>query len=88
MSNIGRIIQDPFCNGFADREYDMNGAEIIAEGDCWIVAKKERTGECIFIDFQIIHMERDEKGMSIRVSHITYWPKQQYIDNWVNYVQE
>jgi len=50
-NNIGRIIQDSFCNGYADREYDMDGAVIIAEGDGWIVCRKEN-GLCIFIDFQ------------------------------------
>lgn len=30
MSNIGRIIQDFYCNGYFGREYDLYGAVIIA----------------------------------------------------------
>lgn len=41
MSNIGKKITDFYCNGFFGRNYDMENSVIIAEGDGWIVVKKE-----------------------------------------------
>ena len=52
MSNLNRVIQDSFCNGFTGQEYDMGGALIITEGENWIVCQQEN-GETVFIDFQI-----------------------------------
>lgn len=83
MSNIGKIIQDSFCNGFADREYDMDGAVIIAEGENWIVCKKEN-GMNIFIDFQIFDWNRNEDGsLSGGISNLrTRQDMQELIDSW------
>lgn len=39
MSNIGREIQDFYCNGFFGREYDNSGSRIIAEGHDWITIR-------------------------------------------------
>lgn len=61
MGNVGKIIRSSHCNGYVDREYDMNGAEIIAEGDGWIVCKKT-DGRNVFIDFQTFDWDRDEHG--------------------------
>lgn len=83
MPNIGRIIQDAFCNGFADRDYDMDGAVIIAEGESWIVCKKTN-GRNIFLDFQIFNRIRDEKGkLTGEIVNIrTQEDMQQLIDKW------
>lgn len=82
--NVGRIIQDFFCNGFADREYDMSGAVIIAEGEGWIVCKK-KNGKNVFIDFQIFDWWRDEKGTPLTIKDLSIRENaQQYIDDWVN----
>lgn len=51
ISNIGRIINDSYCNGFFGREYDLNGSTIIAEGDEWIIVRKEN-GYLEFGNFQ------------------------------------
>jgi hypothetical protein len=83
MENIGRIINDSYCNGFAGRVYDMDGAIIIAEGDAWIVCKKTN-GLHVMLDFQTFDWNRDEKGnltngiknLSVRTD------MQEYIDNW------
>lgn len=86
--NVGRIIQDFFCNGFADREYDMTGAVIIAEGEGWIVCRKQN-GKNIFIDFQEFDWQRDEKGMPIHIINLRICSNaQQYIDSWVNNTQQ
>jgi hypothetical protein len=61
MSNVGRIIRDVYCNGYADNEYDMDGAEIVAEGEDWIVCRKSN-GRNVFIDFQQWEWDRDERG--------------------------
>lgn len=82
MSNIGRIIQDSFCNGFAGREYDMYGAVVVAEGENWIVCKKEN-GVNIFIDFQIVDWNRNEDGSLGGTSILgTRVDMQELIDNW------
>jgi hypothetical protein len=83
MSNIGRIIYDDFCNGFADREYDMYGAVIVAEGESWIVAKK-RNGIYLFLDFQIFDWNRNPDGsLSGGISNLSIRKDmQEYIDDW------
>ena len=83
MSNIGRIIQDSSCNGFADREYDMHGAVIIAEGDDWIVCRK-KNGLNIFIDFQIFDSNGDTGGsLSGGISNLRIrQDMRELIDNW------
>jgi hypothetical protein len=52
MSNIGRIIQNHFCNGYFDRShnYDLGGAVIIAEDDDWVVVRQE-DGKPAFASF-------------------------------------
>lgn len=83
MTNVGRIIQDDFCNGFVDREYDMDGAEIISEGESWIVCKK-RNGENVFLDFQVFDWNRDENGcLTGGKSNLKTRPDmQEMIDKW------
>lgn len=87
--NVGRIIQDFFCNGFADREYDMTGAVIIAEGEGWIVCRKQN-GKNIFIDFQEFDWCRDEEDRLIGgIKNLRVCANaQQYIDDWVNNTQQ
>jgi hypothetical protein len=41
MSNIGKRIQDFYCNGFAGRRYDLEGSTIEAESDDWLVIRTE-----------------------------------------------
>ena len=75
MSNIGRVIRDNYCNGYADRNYDMDGAIIVHEGCDYIVAIKT-TGQPILIDFG--YYDRiDDKRKSMDKDEI-----QRYIDNW------
>lgn len=50
MSNIGRIIQDFYCNGFAGIRYDLAGSKIEFEADDYMVIRTEN-GEPIFIGF-------------------------------------
>lgn len=50
MSNIGKIIKDFYCNGFAGRRYDLTDSVIEAEGKDWAVIRTE-LGEPIFIKF-------------------------------------
>lgn len=80
MSNIGRIIQDCCCNGFAGRDYDMEGAVIIAEADSWIVCRKE-SGQNIFISFQGRSKQVSENGVESFAFH-TRSDKQELIDKW------
>lgn len=41
MNNIGRVIKDPFCNGYfnCSHNYNLEGAVIIAEGHDYIVVR-------------------------------------------------
>jgi hypothetical protein len=48
---VGRIIRDSYCNGYFDGDYDLYGAEIIAEGDEYLVVRKEN-GIVAFCNFQ------------------------------------
>ena len=50
MRNIGRTIQDVYCNGFAGRRYDLEGSKIEFEADDYMVIRTEN-GEPIFIGF-------------------------------------
>jgi hypothetical protein len=83
MENIGRIINDFYCNGFAGRVYDMAGAIIIAEGDGWIVCKKTN-GLHTMLDFQTFDWGRDEKGnLTNEIKNLSVrTDMQEYIDNW------
>lgn len=40
MTNIGRTINDLYCNGYFGRYYDLDSAKIEAEGNDWIVVRK------------------------------------------------
>ena len=61
MNNIGRIIRDGYCNGFFGREYDLYGSVIIAEGDDYVVIRKEN-GIVEFASFQSYEYYRNEDG--------------------------
>lgn len=86
MSNIGRIIRDSYCGGFFGRQYDMYGAVIIAEGDGWIVVKKEG-GKNEFADFQNFDWNRNEDGsLSGGISNMRVRDDmQELIDSWCGY---
>lgn len=64
-------------------EFDMAGAEIIAEGDSWIVCKK-LNGKNVFIDFQDFSWARDEDGKLIGgITNLeTRSDMQELIDAW------
>lgn len=50
MDNIGKIIKDSYCNGYAGRRYDLAESVIEAEGKDWIVCRTDKE-EVIFMDF-------------------------------------
>ena len=50
MNNIGKIIKDSYCNGYAGRRYDLAESIIEAEGKDWIVCRTNE-GEVIFMNF-------------------------------------
>lgn len=50
MCNIGRIIKDYYCNGFAGRRYDLDGSVIEYEADDYIIIRTKQ-GEPILIGF-------------------------------------
>jgi len=50
MENIGKIIKDFYCNGFAGRRYDLSESIIEAEGKDWIVCRTNQ-GEAVFMNF-------------------------------------
>jgi len=51
MSNIGKTINDFYCNGFAGRRYDLTDSVIEAEGDDWIVVRID-TGDPVFMNLR------------------------------------
>jgi len=74
-NNIGRIIQDFYCNGFAGRRYDLAESKIEFEADDYIIIRTER-GEPIFIGFfTYVNGEIYKKGWH-------YNDKQKMIDEW------
>ena len=85
MSNIGRIINDGYCNGFFGRQYDLYGSVIIAEDDEYIVIRKEN-GIIEFGNFQSWDWNRNEDGtLSSGISNLQCMNqerKQEMIDNW------
>lgn len=85
MSNVGRIIRDFYCNGFFGRDYDFSGSEIIAEGDEYIVIRKEN-GIVEFGNFQNWDWNRNEDGtLSSGISNLSYMSqeeRQKIIDEW------
>ena len=50
MDNIGKIIKDSYCNGYAGRRYDLADSVIEAEGKDWIVCRTDKE-KVIFMDF-------------------------------------
>jgi hypothetical protein len=60
----------------------MDGAEIVAEGEDWIVCRKSN-GRNVFIDFQQWEWDRDERGYPTEVINLKIDPdKQNLIDIW------
>ena len=59
MSNIGKTIRDGYCNGFFGRDFDFYGSVIIAEGEEYIVIRKEN-GVVVFGNFQSYDWNRNE----------------------------
>lgn len=72
MSNVGRIIQDFYCNGYAGRRYDMAGARIEAEAHDWVIART-RDGDPVYMEFNNYKNGRIVPGGS---------DKQYYLDKW------
>lgn len=85
MDNIGRIITDFYCDGHFGREYDMSRAEIIGEGDNYVVIRKE-SGVVAFASFQEFDWNRNEDGtLSGGVSDVRDWSQEEIkktIDKW------
>lgn len=50
MSNVGKEIQDFYCNGFAGRRYDLSGSTIEMEGADYIMLRT-LSGEPVPITF-------------------------------------
>jgi hypothetical protein len=81
MTNIGRIINDPYCNGFFGRRYDLAGSEITSEGETWIVIRTAN-GTMASANFQQTEWERDECGHPLAERVVGYFDKQELIDDW------
>jgi capsid portal protein len=75
MSNIGRKIEDFYCNGFAGRRYDLEGSIIEHEGDDYMIIRTDK-GEPIFIGFFTF-----DNG-EIYKDGWHYKDKQKMIDTW------
>lgn len=86
MNNVGRIIRDFYCGGFFGRDYDLDGAEIVAEADEWIVIKKAN-GLFEIGNFQEWDWNRNEDGtLASGISNLTIRKdKQELIDFWCGY---
>ena len=81
MSNVGREIKDFYCNGYFGRRYDLTGARIIAEGDEFLVIKKE-DGVVEFCHFQSINWNKDKGENDSEVKCLEPHEKQKLIDDW------
>lgn len=85
MSNIGKIIRDSYCNGYFGREYDLDGAEIIAEGLEFLVIRKVN-GVVVFCSFHSYDYNRDENGNLTtgicNLTCLTEEERQELINNW------
>lgn len=85
MNNVGRIISDFYCNGYFGRDYDFSGAEIIAEGDEYLVIRKEN-GIVETCTFQSWDWDRNEDGtITEGISNLQCMDrakKQELIDSW------
>lgn len=79
MSNIGKIIRDHYCNGYFGREYDFNNSVIIAEGNEYLVIRKENGLVC-FCNFQNYKYNND--GTLSYLTCMDYKDKQRLIDIW------
>jgi len=81
--NVGKIINDYYCGGFFGRNYDLSGSVIVAEGDEWIVIRKE-TGIYDFGNFQTWEWNRNEDGsLATGISNLqTRKDKQELINEW------
>lgn len=89
MNNIDRIIRDCYCDGYFGRCYDMSGAEIIDEGDEYVVVRKE-CGTVAMANFQDFEFDRNEDGglKSDTPSEVTCMSseeKQEFIDSWCSW---
>jgi hypothetical protein len=51
MSNIGRVIKDFYCNGFAGRRYDLEGGVIEAEAHDWVIVRTV-SGSAVCMTFE------------------------------------
>jgi len=84
-SNIGRTIKDSYCNGYFGRDYDFCNSVIIAEGDEYLVIRKENDIVC-FCNFQNWNYNRNDDGtLSYGISDLScmsYEDRQKLIDSW------
>lgn len=85
MNNVGRIITNFYCNGYFGRNYDLEGSEIIAEGDEYLVIRKEN-GIVKTCNFQSWDWNRNEDGtLTGGISNLRCMDrqeKQKLIDSW------
>jgi hypothetical protein len=85
MNNVGRIITDFYCNGYFGRDYDFSNSVIIAEGDEYLVIRKEN-GIVETCNFQYWDWNRNEDGtLAYGISNLTCMDskeKQKLIDAW------
>jgi hypothetical protein len=84
-TNVGRTITSNFCDGFFGREYNLSGAIIIAEGDEYLVARKQN-GVVEFCNFQAYTWKRNANGdLSDGIENLQVMnelEKQKLIDSW------
>jgi hypothetical protein len=85
MNNIGRKITDGYCNGFFGRDFDFYNSIIIAEGNEWLVIRKEN-GIIAFANFQYWDWNRNSddtlSGGIKNLSCMDSEEKQRFIDSW------
>jgi len=76
---------DKYCNGFFGRDYDFHNSVIIAEGDEYIVIRKEN-GIVEFGNLQSWDWNRNDDGtLSYGISNLQCMSrekKQELIDSW------
>ena len=88
MNNIGKTIRDGYCNGFFGRDFDFYGSVIIAEGEEYIVIRKEN-GIVAFGNFQSYDWRRNEYGtLTSEIYNLQCMSaddKQELIDSWCEY---
>jgi len=76
MSNLGRIIQNEYCNGYFGNTYDLSDSIIIYESNECILVRKVN-GMIDFCNFQ--YLDSDSKVVSLTKDYT-----QQLINNWCN----